>query len=285
VHQRRTQRLGRQFCCVRRAAGDRVVWSDSSRMGVDSRERVATLRKHMDWVVSVDMNDQLVVSASNDKTVRVYDAERGYSCTAVFDWFHTDWVNPVALIGDDHILSASHDHTLCVTQISTGSIVARMELGSPVHCAAALPDGRLAVCGRNASLIDAPAAAANILKAHGALAFQKASATASQSVVAEPLPPLQDAVVRVAAGALTAAAACRELISADACSVSLAEWSAGHLLLMTAVRGGEIEASQIFNGVRIYWFHTLYTPSRKICLGTETVRYSSDCWRKQRPLV
>jgi hypothetical protein len=38
---------------------------------------------------------------------------------------------------------------------------------------------------------------------------------------------------------------------------------------MTAIRGGEIEASQIFNGVRIYWFHTLYTPSRKLCPGTE----------------
>jgi WD40 repeat protein len=109
-----------------------TVWS------VDSRERVATLSGHTDWVVSVDMNDQLVVTASNDKTVRVYNAERGYSCTAVVGWFHTDWVNSVAIIGDDHILSASHDHNVCVTQISTGLIVARKDLRTPVHCAAAL---------------------------------------------------------------------------------------------------------------------------------------------------
>jgi hypothetical protein len=128
------------------------------------------------------------------------------------------------------------------------------------------------VCGANspdAELIDAPAAAADILKAHGAAASPAATAAASALAVAEPLPPLQNAVVRVAAGEQTAAAACRELISADACSVSLAEWSAGHLLLMAAVRGCEIESSQIFKGVRNYWFDTLYVPSRKLCLGTE----------------
>jgi hypothetical protein len=47
--------------------------------------------------------------------------------------------------------------------------------------------------------------------------------------VAEPLQPLQDAVVRVAAGEQTAAAACRDLISAEACSASLAKWNSAHL--------------------------------------------------------
>jgi hypothetical protein len=81
------------------------------------------------------------------------------------------------------------------------------------------------------------------------------------------LPPLHDAVVLVAAGALTTATACRDLISADACSMSRAVWSSGHLLLMTAIRGGDIEASQIFNGVRNYRIVTLYVPPRKLCVG------------------
>jgi hypothetical protein len=177
----------------------------------------------------------------------------------------------VALIGDDHILSASGDHTVCVTQLSSSTVLSRTKMCYSVQCAASLPDGRLTVCGLsgNASLIDAPAATANILKAHGAAAFSKAAAAVSALVVPELLPPLQDAVVRVAAGTLTATTACHDLISADACSLSLAEWSAGHLLLMMAVRGGEIEASHTFYGVRKYWFETLYVPSRKQCLGTE----------------
>jgi hypothetical protein len=245
--------------------GTAAVW------GVDSRKPLARLSGHGIYLNSVDMSNRLVVTASNDKTVRVYNAERGYSCVAVLDWIHTLPVNFVCLIGADHILSASDDATVCVTELSSGAVVARTELNYFVNCAATLPDGRLDVCGRrgSATLIDAPAAAADILKAHGAAAFPEAVAASPALSVADSLPRLQDAVVRVAAGEQTATAACRDLISADSCSSSLAEWSAGHLLLMTAVRGGEIEASQIFNGVRNYWFDTLYVPSRKLCLGTE----------------
>jgi hypothetical protein len=72
-----------------------------------------------------------------------------------------------------------------------------------------------------------------------------------------------------AAGQMTAAAACRKLISAEAFSASLEECSTGLLLVTTAVRGGEIEASQTFNRVRNYRFDTLYVPSRTLSLGTE----------------
>jgi WD40 repeat protein len=140
-----------------------AVWS------VDSRERLATLRGHTNWIWSVDMNDKFVVTASADNTVRVYNAESDYSCTAVLDWLHTQWVNSVTIVGDDHILSASNDHTVCVTQISSSIAVARATLSYEVYYAATLPDGRLAVCGYggNAALVDAPAGAADILKAHG----------------------------------------------------------------------------------------------------------------------
>jgi hypothetical protein len=75
--------------------------------------------------------------------------------------------------------------------------------------------------------------------------------------------------VRVAAGVQTAAASCRDLISAEACSASLAEWNAAHLLLMRAVRDGEVEGSPSFDGIGKCWFDNLYVPSRKVCLGAE----------------
>jgi WD40 repeat protein len=46
------------------ACGGRLATASCDRTaalrGVDSRERVATLRGHTDWVISVDMNDRLV---------------------------------------------------------------------------------------------------------------------------------------------------------------------------------------------------------------------------------
>jgi WD40 repeat protein len=86
----------------------------------------------------------------------------------------------VALIGDDYILSASDDHTVCISELSSSTVVARIKLSFPVNCAASLPDGRLAVCGRegSAALVDAPAWAAGTLTAHGAAPFPDAAAGA-----------------------------------------------------------------------------------------------------------
>jgi WD domain, G-beta repeat len=240
-----------------------AVWS------IDTRERVATLHGHTDSVWSVDMNDRLVVTASGDKTVRVYHAAGGYLCTRVFDWLHTRWVDSVALIGDDRILSTSFDSTLCLTQISSSAVVARAELSNEPRFAAALPDGRLAVCGVRgyAALIEAPTAAADVVKRQGAAALPESASAASSLAVAGQLPPLQDALVRVAAGELTAAAVCRDLISADICSASLAEWCAGHLLLMQAVRNGDITGERRYDGIDFYWFKRLYLPTRRLVLG------------------
>jgi hypothetical protein len=72
----------------------------------------------------------------------------------------------VAFVGDDHILSASEDHTLCVTQLSFSTVVARTWLRYRVKSVAA-------VCSDvgPAALIDAPAADAHIFKAHGGAAI------------------------------------------------------------------------------------------------------------------
>jgi hypothetical protein len=247
--------------------GTAAVWA------VSSRHRLARLSGHKYSVRSVDMNDRLVATASIDRTVRVYDAAGDYSCTAVLDWLHTNCVNSLALIGHDHILSTSSD-TVCVTQLSSSTVIARTRPSCTARCAATLPDGRLAVCrNESAALIDAPAAAADVLKAHGAAAFPEAATGPSALAIAEQLSPLQDSVVRVAAGEQTAAVACRDLISAEACSVSLAECAAAHSLLMLAVRDGGIAGDRRYKGVDFYWLQNLYLPFRGLSegLGTDDV--------------
>jgi hypothetical protein len=92
--------------------------------------------------------------------------------------------------------------------MNTSSLSQSEELSCYPLCAAPLADGRLAVCCVGSpALIDAPAAAADILKAHGAAAFPEAAAAASVPAVAELLSPLQDAVAHVAADEVTASAA------------------------------------------------------------------------------
>jgi WD40 repeat protein len=105
-----------------------AVWS------VDSRKRLAPLSGHKQWLRSIDMNDRVVVTASSDETVRVYNATGDYSLITVLDWPHTRWINCVALIGDNHIVSTSADRTLCGTQRSPSTVVARIELTYAVNC-------------------------------------------------------------------------------------------------------------------------------------------------------
>jgi WD40 repeat protein len=95
--------------------------------GVDSRKRLATFRGHTKFVISVDMNDRLVATASLDATVRVHRSAGDYSLIAVLDWLHTGWIRCVVLIGGDHILSASGDYTVCVTQRSHPALSSRTQ--------------------------------------------------------------------------------------------------------------------------------------------------------------
>jgi WD40 repeat protein len=139
---------------------------------IDSREPLATLSGRKDTVVSVDMSDRLVVTASRDTKMRVYNAEDNYSCTSVLTWFSGWEIRLGSLIGDDHILLATDVSTVCVTQLSSKNVVACTMLGYGIQCPAVLLDGILALCGNGSSamLIDAPAPVADVLKAHGTVA-------------------------------------------------------------------------------------------------------------------
>jgi WD domain, G-beta repeat len=238
------------------AGGDKsaAVWD------VRTRRRLAALRGHCKGVCCVALNEQVVATGSHDASVRVYSAE-SFECVRVLSALHSDSVRAVVLAGAGHLLSGSEDETLCVTALSTGETLARTRLPFPVLDAAVAMDGRLAVCGRYgaAAVISAPPAAAELLEAHAAAARP---------------PLLQNALQCVFMGAATPSDVCLQLVTADACSASLAEWKAAHELLLLAeaerVRrsaGGVAGGETSFGAKRNWWLLTLCTLAKTLPIG------------------
>jgi hypothetical protein len=177
--------------------GDRLASASEDRTAavwdVTSRERFAVLRGHNGALLSVDMNQNMVVTSAegDDSEVRVYNVEGGYTCTAVFDWIHSSEVKSAVIIGNDHLMTASIDSTLAFTKISSSTVIARAKLDYPAYSAAALSDGRIAVCGSNgnATLMPAPAVTVDMLQTHGAgAAFESAVPISVPAAVQPPSP-------------------------------------------------------------------------------------------------
>jgi WD40 repeat protein len=81
---------------------------------------------HTDSVNSVAFSPdgQHIVSGSDDKTIRVWNAMTGETVAGPFTG-HTDWVMSVAFSPDgQHIVSGSGDQTICVWNAMTGETVA-----------------------------------------------------------------------------------------------------------------------------------------------------------------
>jgi WD40 repeat protein len=142
-----------------------VVWD------VATLERLAVLDGHTDEVRSIAMDERWIVTGSWDKTARVFDA-RTFECTRVLENVHTDWVRSVAIVGADHALSASRDGTVCVSDLSSGALVAGVQLSFDVFTAAVTRNGRIAVAGLGGcpAIFPAPVEAAAIFRAHAAAA-------------------------------------------------------------------------------------------------------------------
>jgi WD40 repeat protein/transcriptional regulator with XRE-family HTH domain len=82
---------------------------------------VRTLQGHTDWVNScaVSPDGTWIVSASNDKTLKVWDAQSGTECLTLKG--HNHWVRGCAVSPDGTwIVSASDDNTLKVWDAHTG---------------------------------------------------------------------------------------------------------------------------------------------------------------------
>jgi hypothetical protein len=160
------------------ACGGRVVtasWDEKATVwDALALARLADLRDHTGCVSGVAMNERFIVTCSWDGTVLVHDAET-FECIRVLDDLHTGWGHSVALVGGDHVLSTFDDMTLCVTSVTAGAPVSRLELPFAALSAAATQDGRLAVAGLpgsahemtgNAVLLPAPAGADTLMLRH-----------------------------------------------------------------------------------------------------------------------
>jgi WD40 repeat protein len=113
----------------------------------ESAELVCTLLGHSDCVngVALSADGRLAVSASSDKTLKVWDVTTGHELRTLLG--HDDCVNGVALSADGRLaVSASSDKTLKVWDVATGHEL-RTLLGHEnyVMSVALSADGRLAV--------------------------------------------------------------------------------------------------------------------------------------------
>jgi hypothetical protein len=221
----------------------------------------------------VDMNDTLVVTASDDKTMRVHNANRWYSCTAVRGWIYTELINSVALVGNDHILSALSDHTVWVTQ--------RFQ-PCPREHRAELP---IFVCRRPAR--QPPRCVRVFLKS---LSYRRAGhgrgyrQGAQRGRVPRICGGFPFARGRRAAGTAIGRRRARRRRRADGRSCVLRPHLRRLNLYVTRnmpptsccvkrfeqfVRDGAIKRFTIVNGTRNYWYDKVYVRSKKVCLGAE----------------
>ncbi|MFV0459424.1 MAG: AAA family ATPase [Actinomycetales bacterium] len=106
---------------VSRSAPYRATWADAT-----PRQDVATLTGHTDWVRAVCairvQGRDLLATASNDATVRIWDPTNGTTTTTLTG--HTDWVNAVCAIrvqGRDLLATASHDDTVRIWDPTNGT--------------------------------------------------------------------------------------------------------------------------------------------------------------------
>jgi WD40 repeat protein len=86
-----------------------------------------------------------VVSASNDKTLKVWDLESERTLATLEG--HADWVRACAVTPDGgRVVSASNDKTLKVWDLESGRSLATLEgHASKVNACAVTPDGRRVV--------------------------------------------------------------------------------------------------------------------------------------------
>jgi hypothetical protein len=144
--------------------------------------------------------------------IRLYDAGT-FHYVRSFDKLHSGPVWSLAILGYDHVLSASYDKTVSLTSLETAKPVAQVQVPFQVHSAEVVKGGRVAAVGNasnvgmKAMIFSPPAAAAQITRK-----YPEKGCGALQT-------PLYQALVDVLAGTLSPAAACASTINPAACAV------------------------------------------------------------------
>lgn len=132
-------------CCGGRIAT--ASWDET--VGVWDAETLvplARLQGHSESVYSVILSEHVIVSASGDKSLRIYDSH-SYCCTHVVEEAHASFVSSIALVNDRHCITFSRDETACVVNFKNGTVVARVRTGINAQHGAVLRDGQVAVVG------------------------------------------------------------------------------------------------------------------------------------------
>ena len=124
----------------------RLLWPS---LNAPSGEFVRTLTGHSDAVtgVAVSADGRLAVSASNDKTLKVWELASGRELRTLTG--HSGWVFGAAVSPDGRLaVSASGDHTLKVWELASGRKLRTLKGHSnAVRGVAVSADGRVAVSG------------------------------------------------------------------------------------------------------------------------------------------
>lgn len=102
----------------------------------------AVFRGHKGVVTSVTCSPdgQLIVSASNDQTIRIWTSR---DSDLVACWrAHEKEVHYVSFSIDGHLLaSSSADGTVAIWDVDSKQLMARLQVGNPAQCVAFAPDG------------------------------------------------------------------------------------------------------------------------------------------------